>query len=98
MSKHEPNGKHLCIHSVVINEKYRRNGYGLLMVKKYVESIENDKNSYDGNVNDGNGLESIRLVSKEHLIPFYSSNGFKLIGESDLDHGKDKWFEMVIDY
>lgn len=89
MGNHDPNGKHLCIHSVVIDEQYHRNGFGLIMVKKYVNQI------IKMNIKEQIGLETIRLISKLHITPFYKKNGFELIGESDIEHGKDTWYEMV---
>mmetsp|Transcript_71232 Transcript_71232/g.113261 ORF Transcript_71232/g.113261 Transcript_71232/m.113261 type:complete len:310 (-) Transcript_71232:42-971(-) len=87
MSVHSAEGKHLCIHSVVIDSNYRRHGYGRKMFKSYIKQCLVAEPS----------LLSIRLCCKKHLIAFYGQCGFKLIGESDLDHGKDTWYDMVID-
>ncbi len=39
-------------------------------------------------------FEKILLICKHHLIPFYKTCGFQLVGESAVVHGKEKWFEM----
>lgn len=36
MSGHDPAGPTLCIHSVVVDEKFRRKGYATTMLKVYV--------------------------------------------------------------
>ena len=87
MSIHDRDGKHLCIHSVVIDDKYKRRGYGTKMMKEYV------KHQLGASCNAS--LLSLRLVCKKHLFSFYANCGFKLIGESDLEHGKDTWYEMA---
>eukprot|EP01083_Nonionella_stella_P033266 91079_1 len=89
MSVHDKDGAHLCIHSVVIAEEYRRRGLGRKMMKLYVKEVIGSAYNLS--------LLSIRLVCKKHLISFYRNCGFGLIGESDLEHGKDKWYEMAID-
>jgi hypothetical protein len=33
-------------------------------------------------------------MCKKPLIPFYSDAGFTLVGQSDVVHGLDPWFEM----
>jgi hypothetical protein len=42
-------------------------------------------------------LIQILLICKSDLINFYQNVGFYLIGESEVVHGKDKWFEMKYD-
>ena len=95
MSTHEPNGETLCIHSVVIDPKYRRKGYGTLLTKKYIEHVKGE-----------NTLKRIRLLAKKNLIEFYKACGFdfygnilfyffnKFKGESSVVHGKEKWYDL----
>lgn len=89
LSAHISDGKHLCIHSVVIQEKYQRKGYATQMMKLYVHSLHSQLQSKE--------LLSIRLLCKQYLIKFYSSVGFQFIGESNVIIGKDAWYEMVIE-
>ena len=74
MAVHEETGRHLMIHSVVIDGEYRKRGYGLRMMTEYVTVQQRES-----------GLLSIRLVCKQKLIPFYSKAGFRLVGKSDLE-------------
>jgi GNAT superfamily N-acetyltransferase len=39
MSCHEPLGKTLCIHSVVVEESYRRRGIALWMLRSYLQAV-----------------------------------------------------------
>lgn len=86
MSVHEKDGRHLMVHSVVIDGEYRKKGYGLRMMREYVERQRKERE-----------LLSIRLVCKQHLISFYSKSGFRLIGKSELEHGQDSWYDMALE-
>lgn len=66
MSNHIENGVHLNVHSVVIGEKYRKNGFGNILLYKYVKYIKQTS------------LKSIRLLCKKKLINFYQNGGFRL--------------------
>jgi len=83
MSVHEPEGTTLCIHSVVVAEERRRLGLGTAMLKAYVKQVA-----------DHTPVRTILLMCKEPLIPFYADAGFTLVGQSDVVHGLDPWFEM----
>ena len=86
MSTHDPDGKLLCVHSVVVREAYRRRGYGVAMLRAYCERMRKDP-----------GIAEIRLLCKPYLVSFYQQAGFTLLGESDVVHGKDAWMEMKMD-
>eukprot|EP00466_Bigelowiella_natans_P019378 jgi/Bigna1/128029/aug1.5_g2737 len=83
MSKHDPQGATLCIHSVVISNTLRRNGYGSSMLREYVRRITSRKPQ----------VKRILLLAKQHLLGFYGAGGFMIDGESDVVHGKDTWFQ-----
>ena len=74
------NGRFLCIHSVAVLEKERRNGLGSLLLQRIIQVAKNRGD-----------IEKIVLVTKAHLIPFYNKNGFGNITNSFLSHGKDIW-------
>lgn len=38
---------------------------------------------------------TLRLMCKENLVGLYSAVGFSMVGPSDVQHGKDPWFEMA---
>ena len=50
--------------------------------------------AYVKQVADHTPVCTILLMCKKPLIPFYSDAGFTLVGQSDVVHGLDPWFEM----
>lgn len=56
------------------------------MMKEYVTYIK-------GMVN----MNIILLLSKAHLINFYEKCGYTLIGQSDVVHGEETWYELRMD-
>jgi ribosomal protein S18 acetylase RimI-like enzyme len=80
MGKHEKEGKTVCIHSVVVNSKFRRSGIGLKMMKEYLKRVKN--------------VDQFLLLSKKYLIPFYEKAGFELLGVSPVVHGAENWYDM----
>jgi GNAT superfamily N-acetyltransferase len=93
MFKHDPRGHTLCVHSVVVDRRLRRKGLGLAMLRRYVEHLRAARAGGDAAVA---GVERVVLCCKEPLKGFYERAGFKLIGPSSLEWGKDKWFEMTL--
>ncbi|CAN0176643.1 unnamed protein product [Ectocarpus fasciculatus] len=87
MHLHDPNGQTLCIHSVVVAEKFRRRGYATAMLKTYVENVALTQPR----------VRRVCLIAKAGLLGMYASCGFALKGLSPVVHGKDPWFEMRID-
>lgn len=122
MSTHDNTGTHLCIHSVVIDEAYRRQGLGSRLLAEYIQRLkiasslnrdiehgdgkdngkdDNGDNNVCGNgrdINLGQVVSKISLIAKKHLIGFYSQQvvGFELVGESEVEHGKDQWYELTM--
>jgi predicted GNAT family N-acyltransferase len=86
MSKHTPNGRLLCLHSVVIDPNERKKGYGTKLLRAYVDHIRQSEPN----------IKKIMLLSKEYLLPFYQECGFKLIGPSIVQHGKETWHDMFL--
>lgn len=64
----------MCIHSVVIAEKFRKNGYGTQTVKEYVKHVKKTEK----------GLKRIALLAKKNLIKFYENCGFTLQGKESF--------------
>lgn len=86
MRDHYPSGNILCIHSVVVEESRRRQGFGTAMLNAYIQKIVRNTE-----------IKRILLLSKARLIPFYESVGFEVMGESSIVHGQEKWFELCQD-
>ena len=93
MSSHDPSGRTLCIHSVVVDPSHRRKGIAISMLKRYVKSIA-ETGPGDG---DAGAVDRILLIAKGNLLHFYVACGFSLVGLSPVVHGADPWFEMKID-
>mmetsp|Transcript_23334 Transcript_23334/g.36507 ORF Transcript_23334/g.36507 Transcript_23334/m.36507 type:complete len:89 (+) Transcript_23334:122-388(+) len=87
MSCHEADGHLLCIHSVVIDEKYRRKGLGSKMMTEYIKQIKVSQPQ----------VKKMALLCKEHLRGFYAKAGFTLLGPSAVVHGQDLWYDMQLD-
>lgn len=88
MSKHEPEGTTLCIHSVCVAEEYRRRGIARRMLKAYLAYVKATTP----------GLKEVRLLSKQDLISLYEQAGFILLGPSSVAHGADQWYELLHRY
>ena len=85
MSRHDPEGPILAVHSVCVEQSYRRKGIATAMLVRYIEEISADKT-----------LSSIRLIAKSHLLSFYVGCGFTVEGLSSIVHGKDPWFDLSL--
>ncbi len=90
MFAHSPSGRFLCIHSVVTATEVRRRGIAKAMIREYGRAVREEQ---------GGALSAIVLMCKRHLISFYESVGFVLVGPSTVVHGEEEWFEcrMKID-
>lgn len=83
MSVHQPEGRTLCIHSVVVPEAMRRRGMGGWMLRSYLERVA-----------EAGRVEQVLLLCKAPLERFYASAGFESLGDSGVAHGADPWTLM----
>jgi predicted GNAT family N-acyltransferase len=83
MSVHQPEGRTLCIHSVVVPEALRRHGLGGWMLRSYLERVA-----------EAGRVELVQLLCKVSLEHFYASAGFESLGDSGVAHGADPWTLM----
>lgn len=83
LKEHYPAGGVICIHSVVIDKRFRRRGYGTEMMKAYLSKVEKLPQ-----------YNRILLISKRANVPFYEAVGFREMGESGITHGKERWIDM----
>jgi len=81
MSRHDPAGASLCVHSVVVAEPHRRRGLGGALLARYLEHAWTLP-----------GVERVLLIAKAHLRGFYEAAGFTCEGLSPVVHGADPWF------
>lgn len=83
MAEHDEKGNTVCLHSVVTASEERKRGIGGALVERYVALMKAHNPPF----------ESIHLLSKEALVPFYEKRGFKCLGSSHVQHGQTKWFD-----
>jgi predicted PhzF superfamily epimerase YddE/YHI9/ribosomal protein S18 acetylase RimI-like enzyme len=88
MSLHIPNGSLLAIHSVVVQQKYRKRGIATAMLKEYVEDVQKN--------NDGT-IEKMVLLAKKDLLAFYVECGFQVKQLSSIVHGSEQWYDLELD-
>jgi len=92
MSTHDANGSILAIHSVVVDEPYRRMGVASAMMQNYLKEMI-PFSSFNANTRES-GFERILLLAKAHLLGFYVDNGFMVLRPSPIVHGSDTWYEL----
>lgn len=85
MAHHDQDGKTLIIHSVVVDQSYRRNKIALDFLHHYIKHMHRE-----------NLVDRILLLSKSRLLPLYLKAGFAVVGLSDVEHGREKWFELSL--
>ena len=102
MSSHDPSGDVLAIHSVCVDERFRRRGVAASALAHYVARWivhdETQNENDDTTTTTTTKVRRVRLLCKENLIPFYERyGGFALEGASAVEHGAETWFDMVLD-
>jgi predicted PhzF superfamily epimerase YddE/YHI9/ribosomal protein S18 acetylase RimI-like enzyme len=89
MSIHSSTGPLLAIHSIVVAEPFRRQGYATAMIDNYIKTVQNMDLKY--------GIQKIVLIAKANLLSFYVKNGFKVTKPSDIVHGGEPWYECELE-
>ncbi|KAG0683474.1 hypothetical protein C6P40_000077 [Pichia californica] len=82
---HHDSGKTIGIHSVVISPEYRGKKLASLLLKDYLQKMSQQYVS-----------ESIALLCKSKLVPFYSGVGFSDKGVSACKFAGEEWHDMVV--
>ena len=90
MATHISGGPLLAIHSVVVQEQYRRQGIATAMLQDYVETLHERQD-------ERMLVRSIVLMAKANLLPFYVKAGFSVIRLSPIVHGSEPWYELELD-
>ncbi|KZT54271.1 acyl-CoA N-acyltransferase [Calocera cornea HHB12733] len=88
MSSHDPSGTTVALHSLCVSPTHRRLGIGRALLEEYA------KRAREGAMG---GVQRIALLSRASLRELYKQVGFKEIGESEVQHGQEKWYDMVLD-
>lgn len=87
MSTHVPGAPYAAIHSVCVHPNHRKHGIALSLLKAYLARLS-----------DIPAIDGARLITHDHLIPFYQKAAFHLVGPSGVVHGSSKWYEMRVDF
>ncbi|KAM0752255.1 acyl-CoA N-acyltransferase [Meredithblackwellia eburnea MCA 4105] len=97
MEHHDQDPKHpslyAMIHSVCVHSEYRRKGLATALLNELVLRLKVlQPKQLEGRI------KGARLITHDVLIPLYKAAGFTLVGESQVVHGPDKWYEMKVDF
>ncbi|XP_019626455.1 PREDICTED: uncharacterized N-acetyltransferase C9.02c-like [Branchiostoma belcheri] len=87
MHAHIPCGETVCIHSVCVDQSVKRQGIATKLLQAFVPHV---KDSFPK-------AKRICLICHEYLIPLYTKAGFVLVGTSEVVHGKEAWYECIME-
>ena len=82
---HDSNGPHVVIMSVAVHPDFQRRGYASQLMSDFIRRMQDMHK------------QSIHLVCQAHLIAFYESFGYQVIGESAANYGGLSWHDMRLD-
>jgi len=98
MSEHDPSGGLLAIHSVVIEEAYRRKGLATKLMNRYIDMVRDQERAAFSESSTATTiappLTSIVLIAKQHLLGFYVRCGFAVNRPSPIVHGQELWYDL----
>ncbi|UQC89415.1 acetyltransferase [Colletotrichum lupini] len=83
---HKIMGRTLCLHSFAIDPKLQGLGLGKLLMKSYLQQINNS-----------GVADRIALICKDWLVSYYQRFGFKRVGPSKASFAGGGWNDMVIE-
>jgi guanine nucleotide exchange factor len=83
MSRHEADGRSVCIHSVCVDSSYRRRGVASKLLEEYSKRLSEDLT-----------IHQLLLIAHDDLIQLYEGAGFEFRGKSPVEHGSRAWFEL----
>ena len=81
---HEEHGESVCIHSLVVDQHHRGQGYAQALLNAFVRRCPWLMPP----------VQRIMLAAHENLREFYLNYGFTCIGASDLVYGTQPWLEF----
>ncbi|GAA5877707.1 hypothetical protein JCM8547_003803 [Rhodosporidiobolus lusitaniae] len=89
MSTHVPSAPYVAIHSVCVSPDHRRQGIAWGLLEEYLERLRGMGKE---------GVRGARLIAHEELVGLYEKAGFRMVGESEVQHGARPWFELAVDF
>lgn len=85
MERHDPEGRSVCIHAVVVARPQQKHGIALALLKEFIARAR-DEGLY----------KRVLLICHSDLRPLYEKAGFEYVGPSAVVHGALPWLEMRI--
>ncbi len=82
VSLHKKDGSIQTVFGLNVLPQYRRRGVARKLVNAFLELARQRKR------------DGVILTCKEHMIPFYESCGFVMLGKADSNHGGAVWYDM----
>ncbi|WYZ45392.1 hypothetical protein EsH8_VIII_000708 [Colletotrichum jinshuiense] len=83
---HQTMGRTVCLHSFAVAPRLQGCGLGKLLMKSYLQQINNS------------GIaDRVALICQDYLVSYYKRFGFKHLGQSNTSLGGGSWNDMVID-
>ncbi|KAF4807048.1 Polyamine N-acetyltransferase 1 [Colletotrichum siamense] len=83
---HQVMGRTVCLHSFAVAPKLQGCGLGKLMMKSYLQQINNS-----------GVADRVALICQDYLVSYYKRFGFRHVGESRASFAGGGWNDMVID-
>ncbi|KAI8361825.1 acyl-CoA N-acyltransferase, partial [Choanephora cucurbitarum] len=92
MSQHQEDGKTICLHSVCVSPDHRQKGIATKMMTAWIEQLKQINQTHDKKV-----YERIAILSRPHLLGLYERVGFRTLGQSQVVHGPEPWFDCILE-
>lgn len=83
---HVEQSRHIGVHSVVVDSKWRGKNLGTLLMHDYIQKLSNQDLG-----------SKVVIIAKEDLVSFYEKIGFVNLGQSECQHGGATWYDLSID-
>jgi len=81
---HQDMGSTVCIHSLAVAKDYQRLGLGSILLKSYIQRLQ-----------DAKCADRIALLAHDHLVSFYTAFGFENMGPSPVTSCGSGWNNLV---
>ncbi|KAJ3953941.1 hypothetical protein N0V92_009574 [Colletotrichum tropicale] len=81
---HQVMGRTVCLHSFAVAPKLQGCGLGKLMMKSYLQQINNS-----------GVADRVALICQDYLVSYYKRFGFRHVGESRASFAGGGWNDMV---
>lgn len=86
LSLHKPDGCCQQLFGLNVLSEYRKQHIGIALMRRFIQNAFIQ------------GREAVILTCKEHMIPYYSRIGYRLVGKADSTHGGAVWYEMRYEF